>query len=85
MFLDDWTTCLCPFLLVVDRTKIFWFGRTEPEPELKSPNPNRTRTELVTNKIRTFTRVKKILPVSQVRYFNGKPEETHNSSLKWMQ
>ena len=53
-------------LVVVDRTRIFWFGRTEPEPELKSPNPNRTRTEPVSNKIGTLTKEKIFLLVSQV-------------------
>ena len=42
--------------LVVDRTRIFWFGRTEPE--LKSPNVNRIRTVIFRNKIGTVTKVK---------------------------
>ena len=37
-----------------DRTRIFWFGRTEPEPKPKAPNPNRTRTEPHSSKMGTF-------------------------------
>ena len=56
---------------MVDRTRIFWFGRTEPEPELKSPNPNRTRTEPVSNKIGTFTKVKQFFAGFSSKKLNG--------------
>ena len=49
-----WQHFWCRNRLVSDRTRIFWFGRTEPEPEPKAPNPNRTRTEPHSSKMGTF-------------------------------
>ena len=61
---------------VVDRTRFFWFGRTEPEPELKSPNPNRTRTEPVSNKIGTFTKVKQFFAGFSSKKLNGQAKKS---------